>query len=214
MGTSTADRVYDHVKTGVLAGDYPGGELLTEGDIADAVGCSRTPVREALLRLQSEGLVRLYPKKGALVVPVSAQEAADVWEARALVETWAAPRAFAHGAEIADRLDELTAQMRSACESGDVTGFTESDRTFHEVIVSCAGNDVLTRLYHSLRERQLCINAAAMRVSAERMHDAVADHQRLADLVRGGDGAAFAALIADHLDRARQIISAGGGDRT
>src|SRR5699024_2982813 len=102
MGTSAADRAYGHVKSGVLGGAYPGGELLTEGGIAESVGCSRTPVREALLRLQSEGVVRLYPKKGALVVPVSEQEAADVWEARSLVETWAAPRAFTHRARIAD----------------------------------------------------------------------------------------------------------------
>lgn len=213
MRTSTADRVYGHVKSGVLAGDYPGGELLTEGGIADAVGCSRTPVREALLRLQSEGMVRLYPKKGALVVAVSAQEAADVWQARALVENWAAPRAFGHGAEIADRLGELAAEMLGYAESGDVTGFTEADRTFHELIVAAAGNEVLARLYHSLRERQLCINAAAMRVSADRMQAAFADHERLVELIRGDDEAAFRELTADHLERARVNISAGEGHR-
>src|SRR6476660_9315497 len=90
-----ADRVYTHVKQGVLERRYEGGTLLTEGELAEAVGVSRTPVREALLRLEVEGLIRLYPKKGALVVPVSAQEAHDVVEARALIEEWAAGRAWA-----------------------------------------------------------------------------------------------------------------------
>ncbi|MDR3080973.1 MAG: GntR family transcriptional regulator, partial [Streptomyces sp.] len=71
-----ADRVYAHVKRGVLDRRYEGGTLLTEGELADEVGVSRTPVREALLRLEMEGLIKLYPKKGALVLPVSVQEIA------------------------------------------------------------------------------------------------------------------------------------------
>ncbi|RSS85248.1 GntR family transcriptional regulator, partial [Streptomyces sp. WAC05292] len=77
VAASAADRVYRHVKEHVLDRRYEGGTLLTEGGLATAVGVSRTPVREALLRLQAEGLLRLYPKKGALVLPVSAQEIAD-----------------------------------------------------------------------------------------------------------------------------------------
>ena len=81
-----AERVYAHVKQAVLDRRYEGGTLLTEGELAEAVGVSRTPVREALLRLEVEGLIKLYPKKGALVLPVSAQEIADVVETRLLVE--------------------------------------------------------------------------------------------------------------------------------
>ncbi|MFY0408486.1 GntR family transcriptional regulator [Solicola sp. PLA-1-18] len=205
---SAGVRAYEHVLRGILDGVYSG--LLTEGGVAAELDCSRTPVREAFLRLESEGMVRLYPKKGALVVPVSAQEAGDVWEARALVEQWAAPRAFARGAEIVPRLRELTEQMRARLDDGDVSAFTEADRTFHEVIVGVAGNDVLTRLYRSLRTRQLCINAAAMRVSRERMEVAAADHARLTDLLEAGDADAFAAAVAAHLDTARRAI--GGGD--
>src|SRR4051812_50176230 len=79
-----ADRVYQHVKQAVLERRYEGGTLLTEGELAEAVGVSRTPVREALLRLEVEGLLRLYPEKGALVLPVSAQEIRDGIETRQL----------------------------------------------------------------------------------------------------------------------------------
>lgn len=210
---SASRRAYDHVKDGVLAGSYAPGTLLTEGAIAQDVGCSRTPVREALSRLESEGLVRLYPKKGALVVPVSAQEAEDVWQARALVETWAAPRAFARGDEVAGHLAELTEQMSGHVRAGDVGAFTEDDRTFHEVIVAAAGNDVLTRLYRSLRERQLCINAVAMRVSTDRMRRAIEDHVRLTELIAGEDEAAFCAATDAHLALARRNISPSEGLR-
>src|SRR3954463_4618620 len=87
------ERVYRYLKRNILEQVHSGGTLLTEAEIAEAVGVSRTPVREALLRLEAEGLLRLYPKRGALVLPVSMQEIADVVETRLLGEPHAvAPR--------------------------------------------------------------------------------------------------------------------------
>lgn len=202
MHASAATRVYEHVKTGILDATYAQGELITEGLVSERVGVSRTPVREALLRLETEGLVRLYPKKGALVVPVSAQEAEDVLEARALVERYAAPRAWARRAELAEELEPLLDEMRRHRDAGDHVGFSQADRTFHERIVTAAGNDVLARLYRSLRERQLCISRSVLRVSAERMEQALADHERLVDHLRAGDEEAFLAMGDTHLQRA------------
>jgi DNA-binding GntR family transcriptional regulator len=202
MSATAADRAYDHVKHAILDGTFAGGALLTEGEIADAVGVSRTPVREAMLRLQVEGMLRLYPKKGAMVVPVTAAEADAVLEARTLVETWAAPRAAARGAELAAELEPYLTQMREHRESEYVTGFSEADRTFHERIVAAAGNDILTRLYRSLRERQICISAAAMRLSTQRMDAAIADHSKLVELLRDGDEAGFVELTEEHLAQA------------
>jgi DNA-binding GntR family transcriptional regulator len=202
MHTSAAQRVYDHVKTGILEATYSAGELLTEGSVSERLGVSRTPVREALLRLEAESLVRLYPKKGALVVPVTAKEADDVLEARVLVERYAAPRAFAQGTDLADRLEPVVAAMREHRDDKDVVAFSRADRTFHETIVAAAGNEVLARLYRSLRERQLCISSEVIRVSAARMDHALDDHQRLVDYLRDGDEAGFLHLTEEHLQRA------------
>ncbi|HET7326105.1 MAG TPA: GntR family transcriptional regulator [Nocardioidaceae bacterium] len=211
---SATQRVYDHVKTRILAATYAGGDLLTEGRLGDLTGVSRTPVREALLRLEAEGLVRLYPKKGALVVPVTAEEAADIVEARTLVETWSAPRAWAARKGLADDLAPLVDAMRGHRDRADVVAFSEADRSFHEQIVAAAGNAVLTRLYRGLRERQLCINVAVIRVSAERMDAAIADHADLVALLRGDDEQAFLDLTESHLRRAvSQLESAGASAR-
>lgn len=102
-----AERVYAHIKEAVLDRRYEGGTLLTEGDLAEAVGVSRTPVREALLRLEVEGLIKLYPKKGALVLAVSAQEISDVVETRLLVEEFAARKAVPASAQLIARLEQL-----------------------------------------------------------------------------------------------------------
>jgi DNA-binding GntR family transcriptional regulator len=202
MHLSAAQRVYDHVKTGILDSSYAGGDLLTEGTVSEAVGVSRTPVREALLRLEAEGLVRLYPKKGALVVPVSAREAEDVLEARALVERYAAPRAWHRRDELVGDLEPLVAAMRDHREAADMAAFNQADRTFHERIVTAAGNEVLARLYRSLRERQLCISAEVIRVSPQRMDMAIEHHEQMVDKLREGDQEGFLALTDAHLQRA------------
>ena len=85
-GESAADRVYDEVKEQILTNAIAGGELISEGEVAQRFEVSRTPVREAFLRLQAEGWMRLYPKRGALVVPISERDARDVLDARQLLE--------------------------------------------------------------------------------------------------------------------------------
>ncbi|MBT2881578.1 GntR family transcriptional regulator, partial [Streptomyces sp. McG6] len=120
-----ADRVYRHVKQAVLDRSYAGGTLLTEGGLAEAVGVSRTPVREALLKLEVEGLLKLYPKKGALVLPVSAQEIADVVETRLLVEEHAARRAVPAPAALITRLERLLAEQRELAEAGDLAAVSD-----------------------------------------------------------------------------------------
>ncbi|HEY8882702.1 MAG TPA: GntR family transcriptional regulator [Dermatophilaceae bacterium] len=205
---SASDRAYAHVKRGILDGTHAGGQFFTEGEVAEAVGVSRTPVREALLRLEVEGLVRLYPKKGAMIVPVSAQEAQDVVEARAVIEEWAASRMWPHRKEILDDLGGLLAAMRTARKAGAVEDFVAADRTFHERIVSAAGNAILTRQYRSLRERQLCISHVVMRVSYARMDRAVTSHRHLIELLAAGTKADFLAATHDHLKLAHE--QAGG----
>src|SRR3984885_14821632 len=93
------DRAHAYVKRQVLTGAFPGGELISEGEVATALGMSRTPVREAFLRLEAEGLLRLYPQRGALVVPVSAEESRSVIEARMILEQFAVGKLVARGPE-------------------------------------------------------------------------------------------------------------------
>ena len=79
---SATDRAYHETRGRILDGELAGGDVITEGQVSTSLGISRTPVREAFLRLQAEGLLQLYPKRGAVVVPVSVEEATSVMEAR------------------------------------------------------------------------------------------------------------------------------------
>jgi DNA-binding GntR family transcriptional regulator len=200
--TSAADRVYLHLKSAILERIHADGALLSEAEIAATVGVSRTPVREALLRLESEGLVALYPKRGVLVLPVSAQEIDDVIEARRLVEVHAAGRAWHRRAALVEELEPLLETMREAHGRRDVVALMTADRCFHATVVKAGGNHLLTDLYQRLRDRQMRIGIAAMRVEPDRMDRAVADHAELIEALCAGDPAAWTARVEQHIGNA------------
>lgn len=200
-----ADRVYRHVKQGVLDRSYEGGTLLTEGELAEAVGVSRTPVREALLRLETEGLIRLYPKKGALVLPVSAQEIADVVETRLLVEEFTVRRAVPAPPALLARLAELLEEQRRQAECGDLAAMMVADRCFHAEIVRHAGNQILARLYDQLRDRQLRMGVALLHAHPDRIARTLTEHAEILDALRAGDEEAAAAAVRGHIARVESL---------
>src|SRR3979411_3015604 len=153
------DRALDYVKSRILSGAFRGGELISEGEVARALGMSRTPVREAFLRLEAEGLLRLYPQRGALVIPVSPEEVRAVMEARLVLEQFAVEKIIRRGpascGAIADALAaELERQRRAGAES-ELQGFLDADRAFHTIFLDNADNSILGGVYASLRDRQL-----------------------------------------------------------
>ncbi|MGI5376800.1 GntR family transcriptional regulator [Streptomyces sp. CA-251387] len=194
-----ADRVYTHVKQGVLERLYEGGTLLTEGELAEAVGVSRTPVREALLRLEVEGLIKLYPKKGALVLPVSAQEIKDVVETRMLVEEHAARKAVPAPPGLIERLEELLAQQKAQAAAGDLAAAAVTDRCFHAEIVRSGGNEILSRLYDQLRDRQLRMGVAVLHSHPDRIAKTLVEHQEILDALRSGDADAAVGTVHRHI---------------
>lgn len=202
-----ADRVYAYIKQAVLERRYEGGMLLTEGELAGAVGVSRTPVREALLRLEVEGLIKLYPKKGALVLPVSAQEISDVVETRLLVEEHAVRKAAsAPPAGLTERLEELLARQRAEAAAGKLAEVAVSDRCFHAEIVRATGNTILVRLYDQLRDRQLRMGVAVMHAHPERVATNIAEHTHILAAIRSGDAEAAADAVRQHVGRVRHLV--------
>src|ERR1700716_2733590 len=120
--TPAGDRAYQHTKELILSGRLPGGHLFSEGDIATSLEISRTPVREAFLRLEVEELLRLIPKRGAIVVPVPPGEAEDVLDLREALES-AAVRRIARDErlldELAPRLTRSLAAQAACAERHD-----------------------------------------------------------------------------------------------
>lgn len=210
---SAAEQVYREVKERILSAALPGGELISEGEIAAEMGTSRTPVREAFLRLEAEGWMRLYPKRGALIVPVADGEAEHVLSARRLVEADAA-RAVLAGDAVA-RVALVTAlrgnldAQRAAADAGDVTEFSGLDADFHGLIVRAGGNPLLADFYTGLRERQRRMTTRSLARDPRQLPSILADHVRLADLIDAGDPEAFAVAVDGHMRRVHGLPRPG-----
>ncbi len=197
------DRALDYVKSRVLTGAFPGGELISEGEVASALGMSRTPVREAFLRLEAEGLLRLYPQRGALVVPVSAEEARAVIEARRVLEQFAAGKVVgrgpAVGAAVFERLSAEMQRQREAAAKSDWQEFLDADRAFHQITLDASGNRILSDFYSSLRDRQMRMIGDSVTRDRQRMSTIMDEHGVIAEALRGGDLEGLRAAVQAHL---------------
>ena len=199
---SASDQVYGHVRELILDGGIGAGELITEGQFVQTTGLSRTPVREAFLRLEAEGWLKLYPKRGALVVPVQPEEKEQVLEARQLIETHAMTviAASADGARaLSERLLEITEQTRVAMEADDIEAFTTLDAEFHLVLVKSSGNDILSDIYRGLRDRLRRMTTRSVWNDKTRMEAIVKDHVDLTEIVARRDVNAFSARLMEHM---------------
>lgn len=203
---SAAERAYRYLKRAILEQVHPGGSLISEGEIAEAAGVSRTPVREALLRLEAEGLVALYPKRGALVRPVSAREITDVIEARRLVELHAAERVWPRRHTLRPVLAGWLDRMRAAHAVGDLRALMEADRAFHAGVVEAAGNEILAELYHRLRDRQLRMGEASFRLSPGWARLALTEHAGQLAALDGDDPQAWLDAVGGHIDSAASVF--------
>lgn len=199
---SAARRAYQWVRTRVLDGTFPAGTMVTEGEVADAVSVSRTPVREAFLQLAAEEVLELYPKRGALVASVSATQLREVLTARLVIEPWA-------GAVVARRKDrsqtvkalrEFTAEALAALAHDDDRAFREADREFHQCLMSAAGNHLIATFYTSLQDRQARGGSLAVRTDPQRAEQSMAQHTAIADAIERGDAAGAAEAVRAHIN--------------
>ena len=152
-------------------------------------------------------MLRLFPKRGALVVPVSPSEVTAVMETRVLVESFAIERAARDHRDLVEALMAAIGQQEHFLRNGDTRTFVEADREFHRLFVEAAGNPILLGLYDSLRDRQARMGLTAAARGEDRLPQIIDEHRTIATAVGAGDvEAARAALqghLAEQLDRLR-----------
>ena len=196
-------RALDYVKDRILTGAFAGGGLISEGEVAGALGMSRTPVREAFLRLEADGLLRLYPQRGALVVPVSSEEVRAVIEARLVMEKFAAAKVIRRGpkarAAAFERLSSVLQRQRQAVSKSEIHEFLCSDRTFHSITIEDADNPILASFYASLRDRQIRMIGESTIRDPQRLRFILDEHRAIAEAVRDGNSQQADHAIEIHL---------------
>lgn len=205
---SATDRAYHETRGRILDGELAGGDVITEGQVSMSLGISRTPVREAFLRLQAEGLLHLYPKRGAVVVPVSMEEATSVMEAREIIESFAATKLLTENESLPRPLlaalwENLSEQQMHA-HSGNSGVFVETDTRFHLLLVESCDNPFLVDLLRNLRDHQRRLGLAAGKNDiVERMLAAHREHVGLVERLDRGDLDAYLSALRSHLRAGR-----------
>ncbi|PAB56309.1 GntR family transcriptional regulator [Anaeromicrobium sediminis] len=148
------DVVFDHLRNSILNGELKPGERLMEVQLAQQLGVSRTPVREAIRKLELEGLVVMIARKGAYVADLSVKDILDVIEVRSVLEGLAASLAAVRmNGEDVDELKEISNKFKACFEAKDTDGMIEHDRKFHECILKSTRNSKLIQINQGLQEQ-------------------------------------------------------------
>jgi DNA-binding GntR family transcriptional regulator len=201
---SAQELAYEHLKSRIASIELRDALFLTEAEIATALGVSRTPVREAFLRLQGEGLLQLVPQKGAFVPAVSDTEIDDVMESRELIEVHCAWKLAHERSEIHVELEQLLVEQLE--QIGDVEAFIACDRVFHERIVDTLGNALLTDFYRTLRDRQMRMGIRAVVHSPDRARQVISEHRAIVKALKDGDVYNVAEAVRSHLYKTHAIL--------
>ncbi len=205
---SATERAYNVTRGKILDGVLAGGDVITEGAVSTELGISRTPVREAFLRLQAEGLLQLYPKRGAVVVPITADEALSVGEAREIIESFAVTKLLTENVyapkELLDTLWEHLNEQQRAIRANDSSAFIDADTGFHLAVVEASANGFLVDLYRSLRDHQRRLSVHARSQTQSNMTASHGEHVKLAGYLAEGELDGYLSFLRKHLREGRK----------
>ncbi|WP_433465987.1 GntR family transcriptional regulator [Spirillospora sp. CA-128828] len=202
MGRAT-DTAYDAVRQMILSGAAEAGSRLGEAELAETLGLSRTPVREALQRLGSDGLVEVLPHRGARVVQWTRADIEEIFELRALLEPYAAARAAsrAPGQEVLDDLHERCDAMEQAASAGDPRRVARLNSAFHAAVIEASGNRRLPAMLTSVMHAPLIVGTFR-RYDADEMSRSMNHHRELVAALAAGAPAWAESVMRAHIHAA------------
>jgi len=189
---------YDHLFQAIEQGDLKPGDRLLETDLAQRFGVSRTPIREAIRKLEADGIVVHQPRVGAVVRTLGQQEIVELYEMRIVLETTAAAMAAKHASNAEIRtLNALNADMASA--HTDAIKVAQVNRKFHRCIMDAARNQFLSHSYNALSHALILLGKTTLETSA-RVETIVQQHAQIIDALNAGDQDAASSAMQQHME--------------
>jgi DNA-binding GntR family transcriptional regulator len=194
------DVVFNTLRQAILRGELKPGERLMEIQLADKLGVSRTPIREAIRKLELEGLVLMIPRRGAEVAEITEKSLRDVLEVRGALEELAVKLACQKITD--EQIHELCIaekEFEQALHSGDVTTYAEADVKFHDVIYNATDNQRLIQLLFNLREQMYRYRVEYLK--REDSHETLlAEHKKIIETIANRDMDAAVDAVCQHID--------------
>ena len=203
------EQAYRIIRQRILDNVYPAGYRALEREFAEELSLSRTPVREALLRLQSEGLIELIPRHGARVLPVSAGDMREIYDVLTALESMAAEivtRRRPSAAELRP-LSSASREMVEALRNDDLDAWARADEHFHRQLLELAGNSVLIQTVQLLWDRAHRARMVTLRLRPRPVHS-TKEHNAIVEAIRAGDPEATVRLYRSRRQRASMELLA------
>lgn len=195
---SLKELAVEELRSRIVDGRIGLGDVLSENALAAAMGISKTPVREALLQLQTDGLVEVQPARGTIVFQLTAADVTAITELRALLEVAAMQAAAERNYDgLLARLRAILSTMKTAREGSDVSAYREADADFHEAIVQSAGNPFFERAYALISFRFKTLRAYLSR-DALLNERSFGEHSRIVELLRERRLDELGAVLREH----------------
>ncbi len=193
------DRVYEYLRRAIINGDYEVGAALREIDIASSLGVSKTPVREAFVRLQKDRFVNLIPYRGAIVAGYSRRDLREVYEVRELVEGRCAARAASSGNDdLCDQLRVNVKDTKAAIEAGEIAEVIRLFESFDRLIYSQSDNKWMNDIIHDLQGHQERIGRLTVDIPGRIQHS-VSEHEKICTAIVRQDAAAAEKHMRAHV---------------
>jgi DNA-binding GntR family transcriptional regulator len=197
---SLTERAYQAISLAIANLELKPGESLTQDRLAKWLSISRTPVREALRRLEQDGMIQTVPGRGLVVTELTIKDVEDMLELLRLMDAHAAYLAAQRRTpQQADQLASVTRALMAAAELRDVEAWSKADKPYHEMLLEASGNQLLRQSIQDVRRRlhRITINSATR---PERLLACTQEHQAVADAIVRGDADAAAQLMQQHID--------------
>jgi DNA-binding GntR family transcriptional regulator len=203
-----SDFAHNELRRRIVTGELPPGARLDLQELCDALGISRMPMREALSRLSTQGLIEIHPQRATVVSELSAADLKDTYGARIALETLLAETAAPHVDDALLRdLEANIEEQRGLAAAGDLEGFLFSDRRFHDRLYERAGMLRTHGLVARLRDVADRYVYLFLRDGSHRT-ESIDEHVRLVALCAQRDAAAVKAALAEHIERGREALLA------
>jgi len=202
------DQAYERLKDMIVRGEFEPGRFLSERRLAAQLDMSKTPVRSAVERLASEGLVLVSPQQGIVVADVSLSEIIDLFEIRTALESFVV--AQLSNTLTRERVSQLYAnvdQQHEASQAGDVVEHMRVDTGFHFLLCDFQGNHEITRVMWRMRDRLARIIIGVLRQRPQRMLESVEEHRAIVDAIAAGDGTKAAESMKTHLAWGQRFLT-------